>query len=96
MWQGEVASQGFSILEGIFDLAEINELLGRLESRPLARSRAGARNGLGHSAVHLQRTILVYLASPARYFLGVTAQPFRATLFDKSPSSIGWLRGTRT
>ena len=89
MWQYEVASQGFSTLERVLDPAEINELLEQLESRPLVRGRAGARNGLTHSAIR-SAALDSRLLGIARQVLGDTAQPFRATLFDKSPSA-NWL-----
>src|ERR1700723_1501553 len=56
---------------------------------PLHRSRAGARHMLGNASVAALASD-PKLLEIARQILGYEARPFRATLFDKSPSS-NWL-----
>jgi len=84
-----LSSDGFAIMPGVIPLTEITGLLSELETSPLIRSRAGFRHAMRHEAVatvaHDPR-----LRGPAAEILGSTAVPFRATLFDKSPSS-NWL-----
>ena len=84
-----VAENGFEVHWGVVseaDLAAAAEPIGSLGG---GRSRAGARRLMGHPVVAAlageQR--LVGLAEAA---LGRGAQPFRATLFAKSPAS-NWL-----
>jgi len=80
---------GFRIGNAVLALSETADLLRTLEASPLTRSRAGAR--------HLMKQPAVYdvandprLLAIASGFLGPSAVPFRATLFDKS-STQNWL-----
>lgn len=82
-------SAGFAAYPEVFDAGEAGELLREIECAPLARTRAGAR--------HLMSLPVVaeFAANPrltriAREWLGTSAVPFRATLFDKS-SDANWL-----
>jgi Phytanoyl-CoA dioxygenase (PhyH) len=80
---------GYEIGEHVFDGPEIREFIeqiGELEDR---RTRAGARHLMNVPAV---RSIATddRLIGIARKWVGETARPFRATLFDKSPDS-NWL-----
>jgi ectoine hydroxylase-related dioxygenase (phytanoyl-CoA dioxygenase family) len=80
---------GFRIVGGVLDPAETSHLLRRLEASPLTRSRAGARHRMKHSAVSEVANDPRLLAI-ASGFLGPSAVPYRATLFDKS-SARNWL-----
>ena len=80
--------RGFAIEPAVLSAADLAGLEGSL-GRIATRSRAGARHLMSHPAVSslAQDTRLVRLAALA---LGMSAIPYRATLFDKSPSS-NWL-----
>src|SRR5574338_451512 len=82
------ADAGYQVVDGVLDRGEANELYRAIEGAA-ARSRAGARHLMSHPAVrevaHDPR-----LFSLAVSFLGPTAVPYRATLFDKSPGR-NWL-----
>jgi len=80
---------GFRIVNGVLDAAETSQLLRALGKAPLTRSRAGARHLMKHPAVSdvANDPRLLAIASG---FLGPSAVPYRATLFDKY-SSRNWL-----
>ena len=84
-----IEKHGFAIHERLLAVDEIDRLLEELARSPLPHGRAGARHVLGHASV-------ASLASDPRLLeivrdvLGPHALPFRATLFDKSPSA-NWL-----
>ena len=80
---------GFRIVNAVLALSETADLLRTLEESPLTRSRAGARHLMKHPAVSdvANDPRLLAIASG---FLGPSAVPFRATLFDKS-SARNWL-----
>ena len=80
---------GFRIVNGTLDPGETSHLLRTLEASPLTRSRAGARHVMKQPAVSdvANDPRLLAIASG---FLGPSAVPFRATLFDKS-SARNWL-----
>ena len=80
---------GFRIVSGVLDPAETSHLLRTLGASPLARSRAGARHLMKHPALSdvANDPRLLAIASG---FLGPSAVPYRATLFDKS-SARNWL-----
>jgi ectoine hydroxylase-related dioxygenase (phytanoyl-CoA dioxygenase family) len=80
---------GFRIVSGVLDPAETSHPLRALEASPLTRSRAGARHLMKHSTVSdvANDPRLLAIASG---FLGPSAVPYRATLFDKS-SARNWL-----
>jgi ectoine hydroxylase-related dioxygenase (phytanoyl-CoA dioxygenase family) len=90
MWQRSIlATRGFAVIEQVFARHEMSAVQEGLANAPLQRSRAGARHVLGNETV-------AKLASDSRlltmacHVLGFEAHPFRATLFDKSPTS-NWL-----
>jgi ectoine hydroxylase-related dioxygenase (phytanoyl-CoA dioxygenase family) len=85
----QIETQGFAIIEKLFDVAETDALEQMLASAPIERSRAGARHAMGSSEVVAFAKDARLLAI-VRAVLGNEAQPFRATLFDKSPES-NWL-----
>lgn len=84
---GIMVDKGFDIRPDVLCGRETDRLLARLDGLP--RSRAGARHLMGDPAVaDLARdTRLVALAQTV---VGRDAQPYRATLFDKSPRA-NWL-----
>jgi ectoine hydroxylase-related dioxygenase (phytanoyl-CoA dioxygenase family) len=90
MWQRSIlATRGFAVIGQVFARHEMSAVQEGLANAPLQRSRAGARHVLGNETV-------AKLASDSRlltiacHVLGSQAHPFRATLFDKSPTS-NWL-----
>jgi ectoine hydroxylase-related dioxygenase (phytanoyl-CoA dioxygenase family) len=84
-----ITQDGFAVIPGVFSGPEVDALSDALEDSQLPRSRAGVRHAMRDPSVaafaHHPR--LVELAKVA---LGSGAFPFRATLFDKSPTS-NWL-----
>jgi ectoine hydroxylase-related dioxygenase (phytanoyl-CoA dioxygenase family) len=84
-----LSAQGFAILEAVLDGSDIAELARALETPDLSRSRAGARHLMNHPAVSAVAADSRMVAI-ARRFLGETAVPYKATLFDKSPAR-NWL-----
>jgi hypothetical protein len=85
----DARAQGFTIIEAVLDGTEVAELTRTLETSDLDRSRAGARHLINHPAVSGVATDPRMVAI-ARRFLGETAIPYKATLFDKSPAR-NWL-----
>ena len=80
---------GFRIVNAVLALSETADLLRTLEASALTRSRAGARHLMKHPAVSDVANDARLLAI-ASGFLGPSAVPFRATMFDKS-SARNWL-----
>jgi ectoine hydroxylase-related dioxygenase (phytanoyl-CoA dioxygenase family) len=71
------------------DEVETHALLAAIDVLDLTRGRAGARHLMRHAAVQDVANDPRLIAI-AREFLGPSAMPYRATLFDKS-SSRNWL-----
>jgi ectoine hydroxylase-related dioxygenase (phytanoyl-CoA dioxygenase family) len=87
--QEQVESDGFAIIPHVFPEREVVDLLAMLENSELQRSRAGMRHAMRNAAVAaLARD--PRMLELAQEVLGGSAIPFRATLFDKSPTS-NWL-----
>jgi ectoine hydroxylase-related dioxygenase (phytanoyl-CoA dioxygenase family) len=80
---------GFLIVNAVLAPSEAARLLRTLDASLLTRSRAGARHLMKHPAVSDAANDPRLLAI-ASGFLGRSAVPFRATLFDKS-SARNWL-----
>jgi ectoine hydroxylase-related dioxygenase (phytanoyl-CoA dioxygenase family) len=80
---------GYLIDERIFDRQDMNRVLESLTAAQIVRSKAGARHLLGVAAVRALAVDDRFLSLAAQ-FIGPHPIPFRATLFDKSPSS-NWL-----
>ncbi len=89
MWQESIAARGFAVIGDVFAHQEISAVKGELATAPLQRSRAGARHILGNVTVK-KLAEAPRLMEIACHVLGADARPFRATLFDKSPTS-NWL-----
>lgn len=81
--------QGYAIVPDVIDSAEVTQLLEAIEASAVSRSRAGARHLMNHPAVNAVAHDPRLLALAAD-FLGPSAVPYRATLFDKS-SARNWL-----
>jgi hypothetical protein len=77
-------AQGFAVVEDVLARSEVAELARTLETSNLDRSRAGIRDLMSHPAVSTVAMDPRMLAL-ARQFLGGSAIPYKATLFDKSP-----------
>jgi ectoine hydroxylase-related dioxygenase (phytanoyl-CoA dioxygenase family) len=87
--QERILSDGFAIVPNALPEREVADLLAMIEQSELPRSRAGMRHAMrNESAAGAARD--PRLLSMAQDVLGSTAIPFRATLFDKSPTS-NWL-----
>jgi len=85
----EIEAQGFEVASDTFDRETIDSVLSSLEKTSFPRSRAGARNLLRIPVVSsLSRD--PRLMQLAQASVGMSAFPFRATLFDKSLSA-NWL-----
>ena len=83
----ETTKSGFDIRRAVLQQAEYGALAGLLDSEQ--RSRAGVRHLLSVDAVrHIAND--PRLLSIAANVIGISAIPFKATLFDKSPAA-NWL-----
>lgn len=80
---------GYSINTQILTPAECDHLSNTLCGQNLSRIRAGARHLMSNPVV-AKLAIDSRLISIAREFLGASAVPFRATLFEKS-NRANWL-----
>lgn len=89
LMSNEATAQGFAIVEAAFAGTEVARLALILETSDVDRSRAGARHLMNHPAVSAVAADPRMLAIAAR-FVGETAIPYKATLFDKSPAR-NWL-----
>ena len=85
----ELSALGFAVVEAVLDASEVATFARSLETSNLDRSRAGARHLMNHPAVSAVARDSRMIAI-AKRFLGETAVPYRATLFDKSPAR-NWL-----
>jgi len=83
------ADQGYSIVEGVFARTDMERVLEGLSAAELERTKAGARHVLGVPVVQ-DLAADPRMSTIATEFVGPGAVPFRATLFDKSPSA-NWL-----
>jgi ectoine hydroxylase-related dioxygenase (phytanoyl-CoA dioxygenase family) len=81
--------QGFAVVESVVEPGELTRRLGRLDALSPHRTRAGARHLMSVPAV-CEIADDPRLVAIARAWIGATATPFRATLFDKSPDR-NWL-----
>jgi Phytanoyl-CoA dioxygenase (PhyH) len=86
---GAFSATGFQLVPECFTDAEITALVADLGRGALRRTRAGARRMMSEPSVAAiaRDSRLIELASAA---VGCAVQPFKATLFDKSPAA-NWL-----
>ena len=88
-WLDPIQKQGFIVIPAILEPKEVEGLLKELRTANLPRSRAGVRHAMRLPAVaRIARS--AQLMRIAQEVLGEEAFPFRATLFDKSPTA-NWL-----
>jgi ectoine hydroxylase-related dioxygenase (phytanoyl-CoA dioxygenase family) len=88
-WVELIEEQGFAVIPKVLDQKEVDRLLGELGRADLPRSRAGVRHAMKLPAV-AEMAGSAMLLGIAQQILGSGAFPFRATLFDKSPTA-NWL-----
>ncbi len=88
-WLVSAKEQGFAIIPGILGQKEVERLLAELSQADVLRGRAGVRHAMKLPAVAAvaRKSGLLEIAQRV---LGKEAIPFRATLFDKSPTA-NWL-----
>lgn len=89
IWARAIQEQGFGIIPSAMAQQDVDDLLEELSQANLPRSRAGVRHAmkLATVAAIAQGSRLLGIA---QQILGSSAFPFRATLFDKSPTA-NWL-----
>jgi ectoine hydroxylase-related dioxygenase (phytanoyl-CoA dioxygenase family) len=85
----QVERDGYAIVPAVVDELVVRDLLEQLGGSDLPRSRAGVRHMMKDPRV-AQIAAREEMIGIAREIVGAKAWPFRATLFDKSPSS-NWL-----
>ncbi|HEX5216639.1 MAG TPA: phytanoyl-CoA dioxygenase family protein [Vicinamibacterales bacterium] len=83
------AARSFDVVPAVFSKTEMADVSTALEQAPLDRTKAGARHVLGVPAFTRLANDARMLAIASTY-LNASPVPFRATLFDKSPTS-NWL-----
>jgi ectoine hydroxylase-related dioxygenase (phytanoyl-CoA dioxygenase family) len=88
-WDKAIGDAGFAILPALFSHEYLDQLLQQINESAPRRSRAGVLHALSLSPVAAiaREPQMIELA---REVLGSEAFPFRATLFDKSPTA-NWL-----
>jgi ectoine hydroxylase-related dioxygenase (phytanoyl-CoA dioxygenase family) len=88
-WDKAIGDAGFAILPALFSHEDLDRILREIDESKPRRSRAGIRHALNLPPVAAvaREPRMVELA---REVLGSEAFPFRATLFDKSPTA-NWL-----
>ena len=87
---------GFAITTGCLSHRECDKIAEALSSESISRSRAGIRHLMANPIV-AALAIDDRLIELAKEWIGRVAVPFRATLFEKSPSTnwlIPWHRDT--
>jgi hypothetical protein len=84
-----IQENGFEIVPARLNRERLVPVISALESRSLPHSRAGIRNALQAPEIR-SLAAGAELMRLAREAVGKNALPFRATRFDKSPSS-NWL-----
>ena len=84
-----IEENGFAILPRLFSLEYLDRLIQKINELATRRSRAGVRHALELAPV-AELSQQPQLIDLARAVLGPDAFPFRATLFDKSPTA-NWL-----
>jgi ectoine hydroxylase-related dioxygenase (phytanoyl-CoA dioxygenase family) len=85
----QTSNSGYGIVPGCLSHQECGEIVEILSAERVSRSRAGARHLMGNPAVSALAND-VRLTELAKPWIGCSAIPFRATLFEKSGAS-NWL-----
>jgi ectoine hydroxylase-related dioxygenase (phytanoyl-CoA dioxygenase family) len=88
-WREAIEETGYAVRPGLFSQEYLDHILEEINRLAPQRSRAGVRHALSLAPVAAlaQPPLLIDLACAV---LGADAFPYRATLFDKSPSA-NWL-----
>ncbi|HYT19509.1 MAG TPA: phytanoyl-CoA dioxygenase family protein [Candidatus Polarisedimenticolia bacterium] len=89
IWAKAIQEQGFGIILNVLAQQDVVDLLEELSRANLPRTRAGVRHAMRLATVAAIARGLQLLGI-AQQILGGGAFPFRATLFDKSPTA-NWL-----
>jgi len=89
IWARAIQEQGFGIIPSVLAQQDVNDLREVLSQANLLRSRAGVRHGMKLATVAAMARGS-RLLEITQQILGSSAFPFRATLFDKSPTA-NWL-----
>jgi ectoine hydroxylase-related dioxygenase (phytanoyl-CoA dioxygenase family) len=89
IWARAIQEQGFGIIPSVLAQQDVDDLLEVLSQANLPRSRAGVRHAMKLAAVAAMARGS-RLLEISQQILGSSAFPFRATLFDKSPTA-NWL-----
>jgi len=89
IWARAIQEQGFGIIPSVLAQQDVDDLLEVLSQANLPRSRAGVRHAMKLATVAAMARGS-RLLEITRQILGSSAFPFRATLFDKSPTA-NWL-----
>jgi len=89
IWARAIQGQGFGIIPRVLAQQDVDDLLEELSQANLPRSRAGVRHAMRLATVAAMARGS-RLLEIAQQILGSSAFPFRATLFDKSPTA-NWL-----
>jgi len=89
IWAKAIQEQGFGIIPSVLAEQGVDDLLEELSQANLPRSRAGVRHAMKLATVAAMARGSRLLGI-AQQILGSDAFPFRATLFDKSPTA-NWL-----
>ncbi len=84
-----IQEQGFGIIPSVLAQQDVDDLVEELSRVNLPRSRAGVRHAMKLATVAAMARGSTLLGI-AQQILGSSAFPFRATLFDKSPTA-NWL-----
>jgi ectoine hydroxylase-related dioxygenase (phytanoyl-CoA dioxygenase family) len=89
VWVSQVKRDGYGIIPAVISEPETQSVLDELSRIEVPRSRAGIRHVMNFSGIsRIARAEKVLQI--VKEILGEDAIPFRATLFDKSPTS-NWL-----
>ncbi len=89
IWARAIQEQGFGIIPSVLAQQDVDDLLEVLSQANLPRSRAGVRHAMKLATVAAMARGS-RLLEITQQILGSSAFPFRATLFDKSPTA-NWL-----
>ena len=89
IWARAIQEQGFGIIPSVLAQQDVDDLLEVLSQANLPRSRAGVRHAMKLATVAAMARGS-RLLEITQQILASSAFPFRATLFDKSPTA-NWL-----
>lgn len=88
-WLGSVFNQGFAVIPAVLELKDVTAIVVKLGAADIKRSRAGVRHAMRLECVRALAQDKRLLGM-AQSVLGRNTVPFKATMFDKSPTA-NWL-----